>query len=1057
MDDLREAIDTARDVLETTSEGHSNLSDSIASSHQILQSNLDAMSAAGDLHKAIRSVEVTMETPSDLLTIVKSLSDLANTLYTMRKYDAAEGIYRRALERKEKMLGAEHVNTLASVDSLACMLMCRGQYQEAEEMFRRALKGREKALGLENIETLASTDGLAEVTRLRRKYESGDSKAYNIPGNLPSQDENQERQFEELRPTSLKRIETSGAVFEKGHTYGPSIDMAEELMTSGGPTEHLVQSSSRTSEEPEMTETPDSDTGDECLSDDGEDDLTSPTEYESPLASLRDRIANPIQYFSRLRALELTVYQHSTVNIYATEYSSRATLRSKNPSELCAQYPNSLGGLAADIPSPLQDSNALKVYHEASMVNSAFAEDLRGVLESRNVIVKAYLNLKRLQLDGFCVQKFSVLVVDPSRYNVARLLPIEIGQILHLVHEVESVLRKVADFSKTTASVSTASTEELFLQALGKQGDPFASVPLCKKFLINFGLTVEAPSTSSFGTFRFQVPLAIRLVVNTIDLAVLSYTGAHLGRFDQEYLGEDISVIDVLAPFTGGDGPNIPSIKLRRCPLQCLGSFHDNQPVWVFSSNDWEPPGSLFLSTQVEDFADIWGPLWKAIDCEKLDTYSRYVVGNGSIFKWQPTNLTPPLSHGEVLCHWVSDHELEKEPELNPGSDQVFLANRVRSNFDGMETMLIGAVVAGCERLWANKRCDIDLAKARAQIKDEGRLRMLGVVEEHKYRDSETYQLQVGHSGVNATVARQYKRRVQSLKMALVELWAMTPEIRDPQLLEDFYGLEVSMCTHNAQRVQLARVLGLKCMRQYLKTFMWKDDHRRTAFFEALQRFERNKNALRQLWQDFPEYRDEFGQAVMVCLKALEQTGINHNKELDVFLSSEVAARPELATLKAKEHSWIGLLKDSVDSCSMAVFGDDCLEFNHETGISCGGAGRSVLRTALVINQLNRPTGLARKCAYRHEASERWASRWSVSAMEVGSDIWLGEHGTLRLLSHLPEATLLMEWRASHVSTVFKNLIGKEKPHREFIEIDHIATRPIRPIPLFIITHVGAN
>jgi hypothetical protein len=78
---------------------------------------------------------------------------------------------------------------------------------------------------------------------------------------------------------------------------------------------------------------------------------------------------------------------------------------------------------------------------------------------------------------------------------------------------------------------------------------------------------------------------------------------------------------------------------------------------------------------------------------------------------------------------------------------------------------------------------------------------MLGAVHKHKYRDSETYQFQVGYSDVNAIAARQYKQRVQSLKKAFVELWVMTPEIRDPQLFEDFYGLEVLPCTHNAQRI----------------------------------------------------------------------------------------------------------------------------------------------------------------------------------------------------------------------------------------------------------------
>jgi hypothetical protein len=46
---------------------------------------------------------------------------------------------RRALEGREKVLGAEHPHTLASVANLATVLRGQGKYEEAEEMNRRAL------------------------------------------------------------------------------------------------------------------------------------------------------------------------------------------------------------------------------------------------------------------------------------------------------------------------------------------------------------------------------------------------------------------------------------------------------------------------------------------------------------------------------------------------------------------------------------------------------------------------------------------------------------------------------------------------------------------------------------------------------------------------------------------------------------------------------------------------------------------------------------------------------------------------------------------------------
>jgi len=47
---------------------------------------------------------------------------------------------RRAREGSEKVLGAEHPDTLGSVGNLASVLRDQGKYEEAEKMNRRALE-----------------------------------------------------------------------------------------------------------------------------------------------------------------------------------------------------------------------------------------------------------------------------------------------------------------------------------------------------------------------------------------------------------------------------------------------------------------------------------------------------------------------------------------------------------------------------------------------------------------------------------------------------------------------------------------------------------------------------------------------------------------------------------------------------------------------------------------------------------------------------------------------------------------------------------------------------
>ena len=776
----------------------------------------------------------------------------------------------------------------------------------------------------------------------------------------------------------------------------------------------------------------DSETGDPIL-----------PEYDSPLANLRDRISKPVKYFDRLQKLAHLVYQHSTLQTYRKNYSPQLVTNNFEP---CPRYPKSLKELPPDDFEPIPDLDVMQICRDVGVTHKASANDLLEILECRNVSAQTYTNLRRLQLDGFCEQKFSILAIDPSRQNVVRLLPIEFQQVLQLLKEIESVLKRSANFARH-APPSTPSAKSLLEQALGEPHNLLLSVPWT---LATLGLVLASPSNTRT---KLSISVVLRLVVNMIDLAVASYAGAHLSRFDEEYLGEEVSAIDVLGPSASQYQSQIPSIKLSRRRLQCLDLFHHSQSVWVFSSTDWKSLDPLFLSTKVEDFADIWGPLWKAIHPEAPNSCCRYVVGNGSIYKWKSQKGTPRLLENETLCHWLSDTTTEAGSEYSSDTEELVFPDIINTAFDGDETLLIGAVAAGRERLAINIHCNFNLEDARSLLDHGGRVQMLGAVKEYVYKDSQTYQLSAGHGGVTAGVSKQYKRRSQSLKQALVELWTNTPDLRDPRLLEDFYGLEVSLCTYNAQRIQLARILGLGSMSQHLKSFRWKTDSAKQAYFDVLKSFRDDDDALQRTWERHKQHQEDFGQAVLVCLRALEKTGVNHKGQLCTFLDSNLTARPELIALEPKEHSWIKLLKDSEHSCCMAVVGDECLEFKHKLGSGCGSSGRSVLRTALVINRLNLPRGISQKDAYSFEITEGWTSRWSVRAMEIGSNIWLGRHGTLHLPSRHREGTLLMNWRAAPpITTVVRALFGKERPHREYSENTEKKARRTRPIPLFVMS-----
>lgn len=86
----------------------------------------------------------------------------------------AEMRYRQASEISEKVLGAEHPKTIASINGLSIMLRQQAKYPEAEQRQRQILQISIKMLGLEHPNTLAVMNGLAEVLRQSGRYQQAE-------------------------------------------------------------------------------------------------------------------------------------------------------------------------------------------------------------------------------------------------------------------------------------------------------------------------------------------------------------------------------------------------------------------------------------------------------------------------------------------------------------------------------------------------------------------------------------------------------------------------------------------------------------------------------------------------------------------------------------------------------------------------------------------------------------------------------------------------------------------------------------------------------------------
>ncbi|MGA7129709.1 MAG: tetratricopeptide repeat-containing protein [Chthoniobacterales bacterium] len=97
-------------------------------------------------------------------------SQLENALYYQGKYAEDEEVIRVLLALKEKALGPEHPDTLKARNNLGALFFAEGKYADAETEFRAVLKLKEKVLGPEHQDTLGTRNNLASTLAAEGKY-----------------------------------------------------------------------------------------------------------------------------------------------------------------------------------------------------------------------------------------------------------------------------------------------------------------------------------------------------------------------------------------------------------------------------------------------------------------------------------------------------------------------------------------------------------------------------------------------------------------------------------------------------------------------------------------------------------------------------------------------------------------------------------------------------------------------------------------------------------------------------------------------------------------------
>jgi tetratricopeptide (TPR) repeat protein len=111
----------------------------------------------------------------DHADVAASIETLAGLLNGTSRYAEAEPLYRRALAIRERILGPDHIDISYGLTNLALLLETTGRYSEAEALERRALVIREKVLRTYHPDVATALHNLALLLDETGRFSEADS------------------------------------------------------------------------------------------------------------------------------------------------------------------------------------------------------------------------------------------------------------------------------------------------------------------------------------------------------------------------------------------------------------------------------------------------------------------------------------------------------------------------------------------------------------------------------------------------------------------------------------------------------------------------------------------------------------------------------------------------------------------------------------------------------------------------------------------------------------------------------------------------------------------
>ncbi|KAL8670633.1 MAG: hypothetical protein Q9168_004844 [Polycauliona sp. 1 TL-2023] len=428
---------------------------------------------------------------------------------------------------------------------------------------------------------------------------------------------------------------------------------------------------------------------------------------------------------------------------------------------------------------------------------------------------------------------------------------------------------------------------------------------------------------------------AIRKTALVVDVALVSYVRSHASGFDGNYFSGDLDELQI------SDRQGRLAFRCFWAGLACLGPFLDGKKVWVFdffdpqvhvlsSRREQQEHGLVSLLARIEDLADIWGPVYTVPSSTGLVKY--YGVSKGIICKVKPKTMG--LIPAATPCHYYSGFSFhgKRTSRLLSRNKDLLLSKG--------ELLLIGAGFRN------NERCDYTTSAFTKEFASE--MTVLGTKESVWKTDSRG--ITVGLSKyLGVTVSGTQKLIPQTTrKQQTLDRWTASPSRRNPKILNQYLGVEISHCTGNARRISLKEVMTSKLIAPILErqTPSWPQTPWGNALCSALT--STNTEDIATVWKDHAANRKDIADLVCCTLEVLDTTGWN---EQEIFNSAILVDNEELAVSVSKKlNSWVTALKDTHLSSAYVITSEVCIECEvPDRSIStCGNSQAfTVLKTQL--------------------------------------------------------------------------------------------------------------